>query len=113
MFKFADTPSPPSRLQGDLVDLYVPRKCSATNRLITSKDHASIQITIADVDPSTGVAIKNGGTTIALCGQVRSQGESDDSINRIATKAGGEFPEPSVSEAEAEIGAHDAERRAD
>ncbi|KAF8201435.1 ribosomal protein S21e-domain-containing protein [Pholiota molesta] len=52
---------------GVLVDLYVPRKCSATNRLITSKDHASVQIAIADV---------------------RSQGESDDSINRLATKAG-------------------------
>lgn len=74
--------------QGELVDLYVPRKCSATNRLITSKDHSSIQLTIADVDPETGVALKTGGTTIALCGQVRSQGEADDSINRIATKAG-------------------------
>jgi len=74
--------------QGDLVDLYVPRKCSATNRLITSKDHASIQISIADVDPTTGVALKTGGTTVALCGQVRAMGEGDDSINRIATKAG-------------------------
>ena len=77
-------------IQGELVDLYVPRKCSATNRLITSKDHASIQITIADVDPSTGLALKSGGTTVALAGQVRSMGEADDSINRIATKAGGE-----------------------
>ena len=27
-------------------------------------------------------------TTFALCGQVRAMGESDDSINRLATKAG-------------------------
>lgn len=33
-----------------VVDLYVPRKCSATNRLITAKDHASVQINIGHVD---------------------------------------------------------------
>ena len=32
-----------------IVDLYIPRKCSATNRLITAKDHASVQIEIAEV----------------------------------------------------------------
>ncbi|KAG8217751.1 hypothetical protein J3R82DRAFT_5912 [Butyriboletus roseoflavus] len=71
---------------GVLVDLYVPRKCAATNRLITSKDHASVQINVVDVD-STGRAL-NTYTSFALCGQVRSQGESDDSLNRLATKAG-------------------------
>ncbi|RSH87990.1 40S ribosomal protein S21 [Apiotrichum porosum] len=73
--------------KGVLVDLYIPRHCAATNRLITAKDHASVQITVADVD-AEGKAIKGQGTTIALCGQVRSQGEADDSINRIATKEG-------------------------
>ncbi|KAK0459665.1 ribosomal protein S21e [Desarmillaria tabescens] len=72
--------------QGALVDLYVPRKCAATNRLITSKDHASVQINIADVD-ANGRALSTS-TTFALCGQVRSQGESDDSLNRLATQAG-------------------------
>ena len=33
----------------NIVDLYIPRKCSATNRLITAKDHASVQIEIAEV----------------------------------------------------------------
>ncbi len=32
-----------------IVDLYIPRKCSATNRLIKAKDHASVQIDIAEV----------------------------------------------------------------
>jgi len=72
--------------QGVLVDLYVPRKCAATNRLITAKDHASVQINIVDVDES-GRAL-NTTTTFALSGQVRAMGESDDSINRLATKAG-------------------------
>ena len=34
---------------GQIVDIYIPRKCSATNRLITAKDHASVQIEIAEV----------------------------------------------------------------
>lgn len=56
------------------------------DRLITSKDHASVQINIADVD-ANGRALQTH-TSFALCGQVRSQGESDDSLNRLATKAG-------------------------
>ena len=43
-----------AKMQNDeqqIVDLYIPRKCSATNRLITSKDHASAQIEIAEVSP--------------------------------------------------------------
>ena len=35
--------------KGDIVDLYIPRKCSATNALITASDHASVQIEICDV----------------------------------------------------------------
>ncbi|KAH9951232.1 40S ribosomal protein S21 [Amylocystis lapponica] len=72
--------------QGVLVDLYVPRKCAATNRLITSKDHASVQLSIVDVD-ADGRALPTS-TTFALSGEVRAMGESDDSINRLATKAG-------------------------
>lgn len=30
--------------EGETVDLYIPRKCSWTNRLVTSKDHAAIQV---------------------------------------------------------------------
>ncbi|CAG8495390.1 5615_t:CDS:2 [Ambispora leptoticha] len=72
--------------QGVMVDLYVPRKCSATNRLITSKDHASVQINVGNVDAQgryTGTF-----STYALCGFIRGQGESDDSLNRLATSDG-------------------------
>lgn len=34
-----------------LTDIYLPRKCDYTDRIITSKDHASIQLSIADVPP--------------------------------------------------------------
>lgn len=62
------------------------RPACIADRLITSKDHASVQINVVDVD-ANGRAL-NTYTSFALCGQVRSQGESDDSLNRLATKAG-------------------------
>ena len=59
-------PSPP----GENVDLYIPRKCAWTNRLITAKDHASIQINIGHLD-DTGV-YTGQYTTLALSGFVRA-----------------------------------------
>lgn len=58
------------------------------DRLITSKDHASVQIAIADVDAEGKILPTS--TSFALSGQVRADGEGDDSINRLATKAGRE-----------------------
>lgn len=52
---------------GEFVDMYIPRKCSASNRIIAAKDHASIQINIADVDPTTG-RMTGSNTTYAICG---------------------------------------------
>ncbi len=69
------------------VSSYVPRKCSATNRIIKAKDHASVQISIAKVDEN-GRAIQGENQTYALCGFVRSQGESDDALNRLAQRDG-------------------------
>ena len=87
---------------GQVVDLYVPRKCAspnkarigsdsaagaATNRLITAKDHASVQINVLEVD-ETGKGIPGSFVTYPLCGFIRSRGESDDSLNRLATRDG-------------------------
>ncbi|GJN07903.1 hypothetical protein PR202_ga25776 [Eleusine coracana subsp. coracana] len=57
--------------EGKMVDLYVPRKCSATNRIITAKDHASVQINIGHLDEN---GMYNGQfTAFALSGFVRAQ----------------------------------------
>ncbi|GLJ15981.1 hypothetical protein SUGI_0264550 [Cryptomeria japonica] len=67
--------------EGQNVDLYIPRKCSATNRLITSKDHASVQINVGHLDEN---GIYTGQfTTFALCGFVRQQGEADSALDRL------------------------------
>uniref|UniRef100_K4AH55 40S ribosomal protein S21 n=1 Tax=Setaria italica TaxID=4555 RepID=K4AH55_SETIT len=57
--------------EGKMVDLYVPRKCSATNRIIIAKDHASVQINIGHLDEN---GLYDGHfTTFALSGFVRAQ----------------------------------------
>jgi small subunit ribosomal protein S21e len=60
---------------------------SASNRIISAKDHASIQINIADVDETTG-RMTGTNKTYAICGAIRKMGESDDCINRLAKKDG-------------------------
>jgi len=62
--------------RGDNVDLYVPRKCSYTSRLIEAKDHGSIQINVAQVDPATGI-YSGESTAFALAGYIRNKSEGD------------------------------------
>ena len=72
--------------QGQPVDLYIPRKCSWTNRLIGASDQASVQINVGTIDPNTGLHT-GGSETYALSGYVRNKGESDgigDRGRRIA-----------------------------
>lgn len=36
--------------QGDYVDIILPRKCHATNRLLHARDYASVQINVFNVN---------------------------------------------------------------
>ena len=72
--------------EGKVVDLYIPRKCSATNKIIGPKDFASVQLNILDVDEN-GVAL-NTTTTFAISGRVRATGTSDASLNRLLHEKG-------------------------
>uniref|UniRef100_A0A8C5QT02 Small ribosomal subunit protein eS21 n=1 Tax=Leptobrachium leishanense TaxID=445787 RepID=A0A8C5QT02_9ANUR len=56
---------------------------SASNRIICAKDHASIQMNVAEVDKVTG-RFNGQFKTYAICGTIRRMGESDDSILRLA-----------------------------
>lgn len=68
------------------VSSYIPRKCSATNRIIKANDHASVQISIGKVDDNGRYTGEN--QVYALCGFVRARGEGDDSLNRLAQRDG-------------------------
>eukprot|EP00285_Hemiselmis_virescens_P016167 CAMPEP_0173386322 /NCGR_PEP_ID=MMETSP1356-20130122/8923_1 /TAXON_ID=77927 ORGANISM="Hemiselmis virescens, Strain PCC157" /NCGR_SAMPLE_ID=MMETSP1356 /ASSEMBLY_ACC=CAM_ASM_000847 /LENGTH=81 /DNA_ID=CAMNT_0014342505 /DNA_START=41 /DNA_END=286 /DNA_ORIENTATION=- len=67
--------------EGTTVDLYIPRKCSATNRLITGKDVGSVQINIAHVD--TNGSYTGAYSTVAMCGFIRQSGKGDAALSRI------------------------------
>ncbi|KAF3973818.1 hypothetical protein CMV_002785 [Castanea mollissima] len=70
--------------EGVITELYIPRKCSATNRLITAKDHASVQINVGHLDEN---GVYNGHfSTFALCGFVRAQGDADSGLDRLWQK---------------------------
>ena len=71
---------------GQRVDLYIPRKCSATNRLIAAKEHSSVQLNVGQVDAEgtyTGEFF-----TFNLAGFIRGRGESDACLNRLLFEKG-------------------------
>eukprot|EP01017_Pseudomicrothorax_dubius_P025969 TRINITY_DN285_c0_g1_i5.p1 TRINITY_DN285_c0_g1~~TRINITY_DN285_c0_g1_i5.p1 ORF type:complete len:110 (-),score=19.73 TRINITY_DN285_c0_g1_i5:199-528(-) len=71
------------------VDLYIPRKCFATNKILHSGDKASVQINYAYVNEEgryTGEHV-----TFAFSGYVRSKGQSDSGLINALAQAG-HFP---------------------
>merc|ERR1711881_503460 len=65
---------------------YVPRKCCITNALLTSKDHASVQLNVGHVSQN---GVYTGDYTVyCFSGKIRRQGEADTGLNRLAVKAG-------------------------
>ena len=69
---------------GIYVDLYIPRKCHATNRLIDCKDTASVQVTLN----TDGLNLENkkdneNNLTMIISGFVRTKGNSDAALNKF------------------------------
>ena len=69
---------------GVYVDLYIPRKCHSTNRLIDCKDTASVQITLN----TDGLNLENkkdeqNNLTMIISGFVRTKGNSDAALNKF------------------------------
>lgn len=60
---------------------------TSSHRIIHAKDHASVQLNVADVDPETG-RMTGSSKVYAICGAIRRMGESDDCILRLAKKDG-------------------------
>ncbi len=75
---------------GENVDLYVPRKCSWTNRLVRAKDHSSVQINVAQVDPVTGVST-GSFTPYCLAGYIRVKREGDMALTALVQKKDAEM----------------------
>ena len=75
---------------GENVDLYVPRKCNWTNRLVEAKDHSSVQINVANVDPVTGIATGDY-TPYCLAGYIRFKSEGDMALTALVEKKDAEL----------------------
>lgn len=75
---------------GENVDLYVPRKCSWTNRLVEAKDHSAVQINVANVDPVTGIATGDY-TPYCLAGYIRFKSEGDMALTALVEKKDAEL----------------------
>ena len=57
---------------------------SWTNKLITAKDHAAVQLNIAHLDDN---GVYTGAyTTFAVSGKTRSMGESDSALDHLWAK---------------------------
>mmetsp|Transcript_22819 Transcript_22819/g.33700 ORF Transcript_22819/g.33700 Transcript_22819/m.33700 type:complete len:90 (-) Transcript_22819:89-358(-) len=67
---------------GENVDLYVPRKCSYTHRLVGAKDHSAVQINVGNVDPVTGV-FTGDYTPYCLGGYIRFKSEGDMALTTL------------------------------
>ncbi|KAE9006595.1 hypothetical protein PF011_g11512 [Phytophthora fragariae] len=70
---------------GQSIDIYSPRKCSWTNRILAAKDHASVQINVARVN-ANGV-FTGESDTFALAGYIRHHGEGDMAIAELSRQA--------------------------
>eukprot|EP00978_Attheya_sp_CCMP212_P007121 scaffold16573_cov50-Attheya_sp.AAC.3 len=70
---------------GENVEMYIPRKCSWTSRIISAKDHGSVQLNVANVDPITGL-YTGESKAFALAGYVRNKSEGDMALTDLVAK---------------------------
>ena len=79
-------------VDGTKVDLYIPRKCSWTNKILRRDDRGSVQINVGHVDPETGMY--NGEfTPIALSGFIRQKGEADLAMSELVKGMDNQWPQ--------------------
>jgi hypothetical protein len=65
-----------------VTDIFLPRKCDYTDRVITSKDHSSVQISICDVREDGTIDLSKSNI-ITICGYVRGTGQSDSALEKV------------------------------
>ena len=65
-----------------ITDLYLPRKCDYTDRLITPKDNSSVQISICEVNADGTINLAKSNI-VTICGYVRSLGQADSAIEKV------------------------------
>ena len=63
------------------VDIYIPRKCNLTNRILHAKDKSSVQMSIAQVDENGRYTGKKD--SFIFSGFIRSKGMSNNGLELL------------------------------
>ena len=78
------TMRPLKNTEGQVMDKYIPRKCSITSKVIAPNDYASVQIFVPDVDENGHVRRDAGsGFKFAISGYLRNKGRSNYEIEKL------------------------------
>merc|ERR1712039_188871 len=73
---------------GEDVDLYIPRKCSATSKVLNPNDKSSVQLNMPKVDASGRIVNGEYDSFLAISGYIRNKGRSDYEIEKILRSRG-------------------------
>lgn len=73
--------------KGEQTELYLPRKCDYTDRILNSKDKSSVQLVICELDAS-GVIDYTKPHIIPISGTVRQKGHGDAAIETVLREKG-------------------------
>ena len=68
-----------------VTDIFLPRKCDYTDRVITSKDYSSVQLSICDLNADGTINLAKPNY-VTLCGYVRGTGQSDAALEKVMTE---------------------------
>ena len=78
------TMRPLRNTEGQVMDKFIPRKCSITSKVIAPNDYASVQIFVPDVDDEGRVRRDQGsGFKFAISGYLRNKGRSNYEIEKL------------------------------
>ena len=69
-------------------EMYIPRKCSWTHKLLPASEKGAVQINVAALDPKTGVYKHNEFDTFVFASKIRSNAHSDKALAKLAFKKG-------------------------
>ena len=78
------TMRPLKNTEGQVMDKFLPRKCSITSKVIAPNDYASVQIFVPDIDENGHVKREQGsGFKFAISGYLRNKGRSNYEIEKL------------------------------
>lgn len=76
-----------TNIDGDNVELYIPRKCSATSKILGPHDKSCVQIIVPRVDDQ-GKIVSGQEDVFAISGYLRAKGRSEWEVEKLLRSKG-------------------------